>query len=163
MRHSARAQSAYLPAAPHATRPPPSPAHPCSSTNSTTLNRLASFEVRVGDVPGYSPANTLCLFVSPGGNDMYNVVCAPPLVGRYVSVRLPSGYTRVAGEPPQLQLCEVQVYVTLPMVSVGRPAFQNSTAVPGTTDAGKAVDGGVNAYLAGGSCTRTNAGNKPWW
>ena len=135
----------------------------CSPSDVTTLSRLASFEVRVGNVPGYSPANPVCAFVSAGGNGSYTVACAPPLVGRYVSVRLPSGYTRVAGEPPQLQLCEVQVYVTLPMVSVGRPAFQNSTAVPGTTDAGKAVDGGVNAYLAGGSCTRTNAGNKPWW
>ena len=135
----------------------------CSPSDVTTLSRLASFEVRAGNVPGYSPANPVCAFVSAGGNGSYTVACAPPLVGRYVSVRLPPGYTRVAGEAPRLQLCEVQVMATLPLVSVGKPASQSSTAVPGVTDASEAVDGGLSQTLAAGSCTRTNSDSQPWW
>ena len=125
--------------------------------------RLASFEVRVGDVPGYSPANTLCAVVIGRGTYSYIVACPLPLVGRYVSVRLPLGNARVPGEAPRLQLCEVQVNATLPLVSVGKPTSQSSTAVPGVTDASKAVDGGLSQTLAAGSCTRTNSDIQPWW
>ena len=75
--------------------------------------RLTYFEVRVGNTSSATDpsANPQCAWYTTPAQATYIVKCTTPLVGRYVSVRLPPGYTRLAvdGSAAYLTLCEVQV------------------------------------------------------
>ena len=74
--------------------------------------RLTKLEVRVGATdPSANPtANPLCARIMGAlPARAYVIACPTPLVGRWLSVRLVPGFTRVAGEPPILQLCGVAV------------------------------------------------------
>ena len=79
-------------------------------------DRLTYFEVRVGptDPSTNSTVNPLCAWYTTPAQGVYSLTCTTPMGGRYVTIRLPLGYTRHVGDPGTfLTICEVQVYGTL--------------------------------------------------
>ena len=86
--------------------PAPPPRADCCS------ERLTYFEVRVGltDSAVDPTANALCAWYTTPAQSMYQLTCTTPLVGRYVSVRLPPGTAR---GNDVLSIGEAQVYGSL--------------------------------------------------
>ena len=143
--------------------------------------RLTYFDVHVGDTSAAtnSIANAVCASYTIPALSVYTLNCNPPLLGRYVVVRLmtlaeaPTA-SQVADRDGYLGICEFQAFGTPAatydassplalLASRGRPTSQSTTSV---NPASYAVDGNTLAdWDHGATCsnTGTTTSGGEWW
>ncbi|XP_050969663.1 uncharacterized protein LOC127167579 [Labeo rohita] len=117
--------------------------------------RINGAEIRVGNSALDVFGNPLCAVVStiPAGAT-YSYSCHG-MEGRYVFVTIP-------GTSKILTVCEVGVYVTLPVnLATEKNVTQSSTI--GTWFAPQAIDSNPGFKNPGSSCSSTNGQTNPWW
>ncbi|XP_077990552.1 uncharacterized protein LOC144444875 [Glandiceps talaboti] len=118
---------------------------------------LPDYQVRVGNQADDITSNTVC-DLDTVYDETVKFVCASDVIGQYVSVQ-------VKGQDNALQLCEVEVLVSVSSVKVNlalaKLAFQSSLYGDGYP--ARAVDGNHDNRISGESCIRTENEIGPWW